>query len=172
MAELVTREVMLDKSAIKGFFSEVQEELEEHLQTINENTSEIQSNHAYMYGLDNKIAKLNEKIDAIHNILSSFTGKKMRKMPAFEDLDPLSKKEQAVFLNIYAENTPMTYSALAAKMNMPLETARQYILNLIEKGIPIQRIYKNTRPHIYLDPKFKNLQAKENILKIEQKILM
>jgi len=48
---------------------------------------------------------------------------------------------------------------------------REYVTNLLEKGIPIQKKYVNTIPHLLLDPKFKNLQAKKNILKIEQKIL-
>ena len=48
---------------------------------------------------------------------------------------------------------------------MPIPLLREYITNLLEKGIPIQKIYKNTRPYIFLDPKFKNLQAKQNILK-------
>ena len=54
---------------------------------------------------------------------------------------------------------------------MPISLARQYITNLLEKGIPIQKKYIKQRPYIYLDQKFKNLQAKKNILKIEQKIL-
>jgi len=56
-------------------------------------------------------------------------------------------------------------------MNMPISLARQYITNLLEKGIPVQKKYISAKPYIFIDPKFKNLQAKKNILKIEQKIL-
>ena len=160
------------KVKIKRAIKAIDEEFEDYLLSINENTSEIQQNHAYLFELDNKIAKVNERIDEIHLILSKMTGKKIRKMPAFENIDPLTEKEKAVFLNLYTEEAPITYADLARKLNMSIELTRQYVLNLLEKGIPIQKKYKNTRPYLMLDQKFKNLQAKKNILKIEQKILV
>ena len=151
--------------------SEIHEEFEEHLEAINENTSEIQSNYESMCELDNKITKLNERIDEIYTILSKLTGKKLRKNTTYDDIDPLTTMEKNVFLNLYTEEQPITYAELAKKMNMPISLARQYITNLLEKGIPIQKKYIKTKPYIYLDQKFRNLQAKKNILKIEQKIL-
>ena len=158
-------------SKLQIAFSQVHMEFEDHLDTINENTNEIQSNYKFMCEIDNKITKLNEKIDNIHMILSKLTGKKIKKIKQFEDIDPLTTKEKNIFLNLYTEEEPVSYSFLARKMSMPVSLLRQYISNLIEKGIPIQKIYKNTLPYILLDKRFKNLQAKKNILKIEQKIL-
>jgi len=165
------KEALKEVAAVEQVLGAVNEELEEHLLAINENTSEIQENTAFMFELDNKLAKLNERIDEIHTILSQVTGKKLIKMPAFEDIDPLTEKERNVFLNIYTEEIPMTYSDLAKKISISVELAREYVLSLIEKGIPIQKSYKNARPHIMLNAKFRNLQAKKNILKIEQKVL-
>ena len=158
--------------SLKLTFSQIYEEFEDHLQAINENTSEIQENYTFLCELDNKIAKLNERIDEIHSILSKFTGKKTLKTPSFEDIDPLTSTEKNVFLNLYTEEQPISFSELAAKIKMSIPLARQYITNLLEKGIPIQKIYKNTIPYIALDQRFKNLQAKKNILKIEQRILV
>ena len=157
---------------IKIAFSEAHDEFEDHLDAINENTNEIQSNYEYLCELDNKIAKLNEKINEIHHILTNLTGKKIRKMPSFGEIDPLTSTEKTVFLNLYTEEAPISYSDLANKLKMPIEALRQHVLNLREKGVPIQKKYQNTRPFIYLDAKFKNLQAKNNILKIEQKVLI
>jgi len=178
MAELITKRgssgsIELDavKNSISLAIAYIHEEFEEHLDAINENTSEIQSNYEYLCELDNKITKLNEKIDEVYTILSRLTGKKLNKNTSYEDIDPLTTMEKNVFLNIYTEEQPTSYSDLAKKMNMPISLARQYITNLLEKGIPIQKKYIKTRPFIYLDAKFKNLQAKKNILKIEQKIL-
>ena len=159
------------KKTITIAISEIHEEMEEHLETINENTSEIQSNYEHSTELDNKITKLNEKIDEIYNILGKLTGKKLTKIAKYEDIDPLTTMEKNVFLNIYTEDQPITYAELAKKINMSISLTRQYLTNLLEKGIPIQKRYIKTRPYIYLDKKFKNLQAKKNILKIEQKIL-
>lgn len=173
MTELVSTEnTSISVEKIKLAFSQVHEEFEDHLIAINENTDEIQSNHAHICEFDNKIAKLNERIDEIHQILGKLSGKKVRKMPDFDDIDPLTTAEKNIFLNIYTEAGPMTYADLATKLNLSIDVTRQYIIRLMEKGVPIQKTYKNTRPYIHLDPKFKNLQAKKNILKIEQKILV
>jgi predicted transcriptional regulator len=157
---------------LKVIFSSVYNEFEDHLDAINENTNEIQTNFEYLCKLDNKITKLNERIDEVHLILSKLTGKRTYKKSRLENIDPLTTKEKSVFLNLYTEQDPVTYSGLAKKMKMPIPLLREYVTNLIEKGIPIQKIYKNTRPYVFLDPKFKNLQAKQNILKIEQKVLV
>lgn len=178
MVELIKEGIFVESklvelnSRISIAFSEVHEEFQEHLESINENTTEIQSNYAYLCELDNKITKLNERIDDIHVLLSEMTGKKLKKVPSFNDIDPLTKMEKNVFLNIYAEENPITYYELSKRMNMSISLTRQYVLNLLEKGIPIQKIYVQTRPHILLDKRFKNLQAKENILRIEQRILV
>ena len=156
---------------LKIAFSYIYHELDDHLETINVNSSEIQSNYEYLCELDNKISKLNERIDDIFNILSKLTGKKLLKKPKFEDIDPLTTTEKNVFLNLYTEEKPATYCELARKMKMHILILREHITNLLQKGIPIQKRYVNTIPYIFLDPKFKNLQAKKNILKIEQRIL-
>lgn len=157
---------------LKSIFSSIYNEFEDHLDAINENTNEIQANFEYLCKLDNKITKLNERIDEIHLILSKLTGKKTHKKFRLENIDPLTTSEKNVFINLYTEQAPMSYSDLARKLKMPISLAREYITNLLEKGIPIQKIYKDQRPYIFLDPKFKNLQAKQNILKIEQRVLV
>ena len=172
MQYLVNNQEIFIKNKVKLLLNSINEELEEHLLSINENTSEIQQNQACLFELENKISKLNERIDEIYLILSKMTGKKLKKIPRFEDIDPLTEKEKIVFLNLYTEDAPITYSYLAKKLSISIEAAREYILSLLEKGIPIQRTYKNTRPYLHLDPKFKNIQTKKNILKIEQKILV
>ena len=177
MGEIVLKEGAINSlsklnSKLKSIFSSIHIEFEDHLDTINENTNEIQTNFEYLCKLDNKITKLNERIDEIHLILGKLTGKKTFKKSRLDDIDPLTTTEKNIFLNIYTEQAPITYAGLAKKMKMPIPLIREYITNLLEKGIPIQKIYKNTRPHIFLDSKFKNLQAKQNILKIEQKVLV
>jgi hypothetical protein len=170
-SELSSRVLQLNDS-LKSALNQVYDEFEDHLEAINENTSEIQENYAYFCELDNKIAKLNDRIDEIHNILSKLTGKKVRKIASFDDIDPLTSDEKNVFMNLYTEAVPVSYADLAKKMQMPIPLVREYVTHLLEKGVPVQKTYKNTIPHILLDPRFKNLQAKTNILKIEQRILV
>ena len=168
---LVKKESDLSKS-LKIAFSQIYDEFEDHLHAINENTSEVQENYTYVCELDNKISKLNERLDEIHNILEKFTGKKTLKKARFEDIDPLTATEKNVFMNLYTESKPISFSELAKKMKISIILARQYITNLLEKGVPIKKTYHKTIPKVSLDSRFKNLQAKKNILKIEQRILV
>ena len=46
---------------LKGVFSDVKEELEDHLTAINENTNEISANYEYLCEIDSKMDKLNER---------------------------------------------------------------------------------------------------------------
>ena len=73
--ELDSQIQQLDKG-IKTAFTQIYDEFEDHLHAINENTSEVQENYTYLCEMDNKIAKLNERIDEIHHMLAKLTGKK------------------------------------------------------------------------------------------------
>ena len=76
---VITQKLEALSSTIKLAFSEIHDEFQEHLESINENTTEIQSNYTYLCELDNKIAKLNERIDEIHLILANLTAEKKKK---------------------------------------------------------------------------------------------
>ena len=58
-------------------FNKIKEELTDHLQTINENTAEINSNHNYVLHLENMINKLNERLDEVEHKISELSGKKI-----------------------------------------------------------------------------------------------
>ena len=163
-------------SKIKKFLHEsvssINHEFEEHLDSINENTNEIQANYEYLCEIDNKINKLNEKIEEIQIILSKFTGKKLEFQPNHTQIEPLSKQEQKIFLFIYTEERPVSYMEISKRMSIPLTMAREYVTNLIEKGVPIQKAYVKGRPFVLMDKAFKDLQAKQNIVQIDQQVLI
>ena len=62
----------LDKN-LKQAFLKIKREFEEHLQAINENTNEIQSNYEYFCEVDGKMDKLAERIEKIQLYLQSNT---------------------------------------------------------------------------------------------------
>jgi hypothetical protein len=156
---------------LKSAFSQIREEFDEHLDAINENTNEIQANYEYLCEIDNKINKLNEKIEEIQLILSKLTGQKLDLKPEYYRIDPLGPEEQKMFLAIYSEDKPLSYMELAKRVGKPLTLVRSYVTNLIEKGIPINKSYVKGRPHVMIDAGFKSLQAKKNIVGINQQIL-
>ena len=85
------------------------------------------------------------------------------------DVKRLNRREQEVFLVIYTleeEKGSLTYDDIAKKLDMSEQLASNYVTSLIEKGVPIIKRYLKSKPYLRLDPEFKTLQAKENILQL------
>ena len=153
------------KKALNG----VKKRFEEHLQAINENTNEIQSNFEYICEIENKINKLSERLDQIQLFLQSKNNFIVDKVESFE-IRPLTRNEQYVFLVLYAledEKGYVTYFDIARKTGFTESLVSEYIISIIEKGVPIIKKYINNKAYLKLDKEFKRLQAKENILMID-----
>ncbi|MBI1969056.1 hypothetical protein HYS48_00040 [Candidatus Woesearchaeota archaeon] len=60
--------VQMDQHVRKAF-SAVKEEMEEHLQAINESTDEIQANYEYLLELEEKLEKLSIKVDELQMMM-------------------------------------------------------------------------------------------------------
>lgn len=152
-------------AALRG----IRDEFDEHRESINDNTNEVQANYEYICRLDAKIDKVTEKIEELQLKLSTLIP-----LASFEEEQPakieLSEKEKEVFLILYAsEEKPMTYRDIAKVMNESDFLVSGYITNLIEKGIPIIKKYIGHAAYLMLDRRFRELQAKNNILNINQK---
>ncbi len=146
-------------------FTKIRHEFEEHLQAINENTNEIAANYEYISELEKKIDRLSERIDYLQ---MHFESDKLAKMDNFE-VRKLNRREQEVFLVIYTleeENGSVTYEDIARRLDLSEQLAGNYVTSLIEKGVPIIKRYLNSRPYLSLDPAFKTLQIKENVLQV------
>ena len=153
---------------IRAEITKIKHELDEHLQAINENTNEIAANYEYIGEIENKLEKLCARIDEIQMCIESNSGITFAKRNNF-DVKRLNRREQEVFLVIYTleeEKGSLTYDDIAEKLNISYELAGSYVTSMIEKGVPIIKRYINSKPYIRLDPEFKTLQAKENILQL------
>lgn len=155
--------------ALKDSFKKIKEELEEHLETINQNTNEIQANYEYIQKLDEKIEKLNEKLEEIRMHLDIIKEDVSKTKDKFE-ATKLTTREQEVFLVLYTATEFLSYKDIAKRIGLTESLVGNYITNLIEKGIPIIKKYINKVAYIKLDSHFKELQAKENILEIDDRI--
>ncbi|MBD3163957.1 HTH domain-containing protein [Candidatus Woesearchaeota archaeon] len=147
--------------------------MDEHLYSINQNTNEISSNYEYLCEMDYKINKLSERLDHMQLFLEQNLGFKKAKKPKFQT-KPLSNNEQDVFLVLYMleeKKGAVTYSDIAARTGLSRDLIANYITRMIEKNIPIIKRYVNNQPLLRLDPQFKRLQAKENILGLNQKTI-
>lgn len=144
--------------------SKLKEELEEHLFTINENTSEIQSSFSVLQQLELKIDKLSARIDELAS-----------NQPAKKDfyIKPLTKKEKDIFRVLYEisqDHEFITYKFLSKKLTWPESLVQSYISNLIEKGIPLSKRFVGRIVHLKLDKEFKEQHAKRNFVGLNTKL--
>ena len=155
-------------SAFRVELTKIRNEFEEHLQAINENTNEITANYEHTCELESKLDKLSERVEQMQMFLESNSGIVMAKRRDFE-VKKLTRMEQQVFLVIYTleeEKGSITYEDIANKLNISQYLAGSYVTSMVEKGVPIMKRYINSKPHLKLDPVFKTLQTKENILQL------
>ncbi|MBW2988202.1 hypothetical protein DRJ48_02880 [Candidatus Woesearchaeota archaeon] len=153
---------------IKASFKKIREDLDEHLEAINQNTNEIQSNYEYITWIEAKLDAINEKLEALQLKLSEIDQGKARTTKI-----DLSHEEKKVFLAIYKYSDSrrfISYSEIGKRLGLPISLVRFYITNLIEKNIPIIKKYKNREVLVSLDPEFRELQAKANIVNINESI--
>ena len=152
---------------LKSEFAKIRHDFEEHLQAINENSNEIAASYEYIGEIEKKLDRLSNRVDQMHMYLEgneNFAAKRK----SF-DVKRLNRREQDVFLVIYTleeEKGSLTYIDIAEKLGISEQLAGNYVTSLVEKGVPIIKRYFDSTPHLRLDPEFKTLQAKENILQL------
>lgn len=155
---LVTSDDAVMKSRLKDFLLALQEELDDHRQSINENTNEIQSNFEILKSLQQQISVLTEKLNKIVQCCP------VEKKPK---ISPLNPKEKQVFFALYSlgESMPfVSYKDLAKKTGFNDALVSSYITNMVEKGVPITKKYDAGSAFVQLAPDFRQLQAKENVI--------
>ncbi|MBI2138898.1 hypothetical protein HYU13_04870 [Candidatus Woesearchaeota archaeon] len=154
-------------------FSQVRDEFEEHLTAINENTVELQSTNEFLIALEQKMAKIEERLDQFVIVFEKL-GITILKEEEFKPVK-LTKREQEVFLVLYTQEQvkgSLTYLDIAHSTGLPEDLISSYLAGMLSKGVPIRKHYINNQAHFSLNPAFKAKQAKENILQIEQKTLV
>jgi len=144
-------------SKIKTNFEEVRTDLEEHLNSINENSTEIQALFDYLQDMEVKIDKLNARLDQVQ--LTQGDCEK-------QEIESLNSVEKQIFLVLYTEEIAMGLKEIAEKAKVPITLVQEYITSLSKKGIPLVRSLFNGQIFIQLDKGFKERQAKENLINL------
>ena len=155
---------------LKQAFNKIKEELADHLETINENTNEMQANYEYIQRLELKIDKLNEKLEQLMMFMEC--EKTMEKETKTDELKQLkfTIREQELFLLLYTSGDFQSYAELGRKLGLTSSLVSNYLTNLLEKGVPLVKRYANKQPTVRLESWFKELQAKESIIPINPRV--
>jgi DNA-binding MarR family transcriptional regulator len=155
---------------LKAAFAKIKEEMEEHLIAINENTDEINTTAARNEELHLKIEKLSERMDELQMMIIQLKGDTITKKDFSRIV--LSTKEQEVFTLIYAKNGGLIeYKQIARALGYTELDIEKIINSMIIKGIPVIKRYVEEKVYVTLDSEFRNLQAKENLIKIKESVL-
>ncbi len=147
---------------IRTSFKTIKEEFEDHLDAINENTKEVQENFDFLNKIDEKIEKLSSRIDSVELML-----RKILEEQEFKQIK-LSQEEETVFKTLYTfgEQSSLSTNDIARKANLPELSVMLALKSVINKGIPILEEIIDGHSFYTLDIKFKQLQAKRNVLGI------
>jgi signal transduction histidine kinase len=149
------------EQSTKAAFSKVKEELDEHLEAINQNTSESQAQSEQLKLLEQKVDKLSEKLEHLLELLGT---------KHVYRVEPLTLREQEVFIALYTmqEYKLCTAKLIAYKTGLPVPMIDEVIDALITKGVPIYRRDIDGEYELILDPLFKQEQAKSNIIQLNK----
>ena len=157
------------QTTFKQALEQIRDQFEDHLETINDNTNELHASFDYIGQVELKLDKLTEKVDELSMLL--------KKQQGIDDkpfhFEPLTNREKEVFFALYTLSQDrhfVTYKDIARKLCDSESLVAAYITNLMEKGIPVKKKYVSRVALLSLDPRFRELQAKENIVGLNSKL--
>jgi len=145
-------------------FAAIRKMLEEHLAAINDNTVEVQALFDFLQELEIKVEKVSQRLDQTQLSLGIPKPK--------TNIAPLNQVERKLFLVLYTGESLMTYQEIADKSELSISVIPECISSLIQKGVPFRRSFFENQLFVGLEPGFKELQAKENIVNLSLQSFM
>jgi hypothetical protein len=152
--------ISADITQLKDNLSLAREEIDEHLDAINGNTGEIDMQNNFICEMDNRLNKMEEKMDELHFILNQLVTRAKLSVE-------LSKDEQRVFLMLYTHEKFMKPCEIGLKAFLEQEIAEEALTSMMDKGVPIEREILDGLVYFRMNKDFKLRQAKESIIKID-----
>ncbi len=151
------------EKGIEQGFSKVKDEMTEHLDAINQNTTELTATYQYIGSLEAKLEKLNERIDELTLAVKGS-----------ETVDysiDLNLREQEVFLALYMSAEPLCIEEMAKQLGLTADLIGVYINKLVLKGVPLLRKSVNELTFFSLEANFKNVQARKNVVEVSESVI-
>ena len=158
----VKKEISKINNGLKIAFEKVGDEFSEHLDTINANTSELSAIAQILSGLEQKIEKLNERIDELTISQSSSN--------SFQTIN-LSVREQEVFASLYTSDVFLSVKAIARLVGRESSVVSLILKRLISKKIPLIKNIIDNEDFYAIDSSFKQIQARENIVHLNKTVM-
>lgn len=149
-----------ESEVIKQVLDSMREELDDHRQSINENTTELETVFEFLSALE-------AKLDNVQRIAEQLALTLNAPQQAIGVLNRREKQvSQALFL--LGKTKPwVSCEELANHCSFSREVLAATIAALIAKQVPILKKYDGTRAYVQLTPNFREQQAKHNVLKTD-----
>lgn len=144
--------------ALRKAFKSVKVELDDHLDAVNQNTAEIQANQGLLTELEAKVDKLTERMDNMELLINPDRSRVLGVK--------LTRREQEVFMSLYLSKG-LSIRDIGKRLGFTEEMVEMYVFNLLSKGIPVQKELVDDVVVFSLEPDFKDLQARRNLLDID-----
>ncbi|MBD3209118.1 hypothetical protein GF367_01710 [Candidatus Woesearchaeota archaeon] len=148
------------EQGVKDAFAKVRDELDMHLDTINENTVELRSVYDLLAGLEQKVEKLAERVDELQLSRRRYA------------VDPLSLAEQEVFLLLYTASLPVALPLLVERLGMSEQGVFRLVHSLSAKGVPVLEQVHDGVVSFALEVRFKEAQARQQVVPLDRRVSM
>jgi len=158
---LLSSDASVFRQQLSTVLSCMREELDDHRLAINENTDELAATNEFLNELSRKLDKIAERVDEL-----TLHVKGTKEEKKFE-LQPLTEREKEVFHALYVltESQPYaSYEHIARKTLLTKGIVMDHITSMIQKGIPVLKKLDGTTAFLKLDPDFRQIQAKQNVI--------
>jgi len=158
----------MDDKKLREAFRKIKEERDEHLESINQLTSELQTAFEYISELDSKHEKLKENMDELMIFKNSIL---LNDKSHFSNII-LSLDEQKLFLTLYVfgEKESLSWNFIIKKLDLNDNSFRLLLSSLLDKKIPITRERIGSEWYFNIDPRFREMQTKEQLIKIHESV--
>jgi hypothetical protein len=158
----------MDDKKLRDAFRKIKEEKDEHLESINQLTSELQTAFEYISELENKYEKLKENIDELMIFKNSIL---LNDKSHFSNI-VLSLEEQKLFqtLYVFGEKEPLSWNFIIKKLDLNDTSFRLLLSSLLDKKIPITKERIGSEWYFNIDPRFREMQTKEQLIHVHESV--
>jgi len=147
----------IDEKKLKKAFGSVKGELNEHRDSINENTTEMQELRLMLEKVKEELFELKLAIGCEEDFNPEYTKMNFGEM------------EKRVFMVLYMSETGMTLDDISMKTDLNNRMLLGYINTLINKGVKIiEQRSLDDKVYFYIDRRFKEFQARRNVMGITE----
>lgn len=153
------REIEQHLDATYSQISEIKEVHNDHLDTINENTQELEATSDQVHEIEAKLDKLNMRMDAMHMVLKQLVFEHRLSVQ-------LNLNEQKLFSLLCAHKNYLKMDYVVARLRLPELAVKELVTALMDKGIPVVRKEHGGGSFLHMDPAFSQLQQQQGIIKI------